>query len=71
MGRVAPGSLAVVRLLTSLALNLAVVGVGSIVSATRKEENSVSADFSTATDVLVASGLFVLALARSLRPRFV
>jgi hypothetical protein len=47
----------------SLALNLVVVGAGSIVSATHKDENSVSADFSTATDVLVASGLFVLAVA--------
>ena len=45
----------------SLALNLAVVGVGSIVSATHKDEGSVSADFSTTTDVLVACGLFVLA----------
>lgn len=47
----------------SLALNSAVVGAGSIVSATHKDENSVSADFSTPTDVLVATGLFVLAAA--------
>ena len=47
----------------SLALNSAVVGIGSIVSATHKDENSVSADFSTVTDVLVASGLFVVAIA--------
>lgn len=47
----------------SLALNLVVVGAGSIVSATHKDENSVSADFSTVTDVLLASGLFVLAVA--------
>ena len=47
----------------SLALNAAVVGVGSIVSATHKEENSVSADFSTQTDVLVATVLFVVAAA--------
>jgi hypothetical protein len=45
----------------SLALNSAVVGVGSIVSALHKEENSVSADFSTATDVLVAAALLGLA----------
>jgi hypothetical protein len=60
----------------SLALNLAVVGVGSIVSATHKEENSVSVDFSTTTDVLVAAGLFgaaialaAIALRVDLRPR--
>lgn len=47
----------------SLALNSAVVGAGSIVSATHKDENSVSADFSTPTDVLIATGLFVLAAA--------
>ena len=47
----------------SLALNLVGVGAGSIVSATHKDENSVSADFSTVTDVLLASGLFVLAVA--------
>jgi hypothetical protein len=45
----------------SLALNSAVVGAGSIVSALHKQENSVSAEFSTATDVLVAGGLFVVA----------
>lgn len=47
--------------LLSLALNSAVVGVGSIISATHKDEGSVSADFSTATDVLIATGLLVLA----------
>ena len=47
----------------SLALNSAVVGAGSIVSATHKDENSVSAGFSTTTDVLIATGLFVLAAA--------
>lgn len=47
----------------SLALNSAVVGAGSIVSATHKHENSVSAGFSTPTDVLIATGLFVLAAA--------
>lgn len=46
----------------SLAVNLAVVGLGSIVSAQHKAENSVSADFSTQTDVLVATGLFVVAI---------
>jgi hypothetical protein len=49
--------------LMSLALNSAVVGAGSIVSATHKEQNSVSVGFSTTTDVLVATGLFVLAAA--------
>jgi hypothetical protein len=47
----------------SLALNSAVVGAGSIVSATHKDENSVSVGFSTTTDVLVATGLVVLAAA--------
>ncbi len=47
----------------SLALNSAVVGAGSIVSATHKDENSVSAGFSTTTDVLIATALFVLAAA--------
>lgn len=46
----------------SLALNLAVLGAGSIVSATHKEENSVSAEFSTLTDVVLAVGLFGLAI---------
>jgi hypothetical protein len=45
----------------SVALNSAVVGAGSIVSATHKDENSVSVGFSTTTDVLIATGLFVLA----------
>lgn len=47
----------------SLALNSAVVGAGSILSATHKDDNSVSVDFSTSTDVLTATGLFVLAAA--------
>jgi hypothetical protein len=46
----------------SLSLNSAVVGVGSIVSATHKAENSVSADFSHSTDVLVATCLFLAAI---------
>ncbi len=49
--------------LTSLALNAAVVGAGSLVSAAHKDEGSVSAAFSTPTDVLVAVVLFVLAAA--------
>lgn len=49
--------------LMSLALNSAVVGVGSIVSAAHKDEGSVSADFTTTTDFLVAAGLFVLTAA--------
>jgi hypothetical protein len=57
------GRSAAFGVLVSLALNSAVVGAGSIVSATHKEENSVSVDFSTLTDVLVATGLFVLAAA--------
>jgi cytochrome bd-type quinol oxidase subunit 2 len=47
----------------SLALNLAIVAAGSVVSATHKDEGSVSADFSTTTDVLLASVLLVLAAA--------
>ncbi len=49
--------------LMSLGLNSAVVGVGSVVSAAHKAENSVSADFTTTMDVLVAAGLFVLGAA--------
>lgn len=52
--------------LASLSLNAAVVGVGSIVSATHKNENSVSQDFSTLSDVLVAVGLFVVAASLAL-----
>ena len=52
--------------LASLALNTAVVGAGSIVSAQHKAENSVSAGFSTTTDVLVASVLFVMAIVLTL-----
>jgi hypothetical protein len=47
----------------SVALNSAAVGAGSIVSAAHKEENSVSSNFSTMTDVLVATGFFALAAA--------
>jgi hypothetical protein len=54
---------AVFGVLVSLAVNSAVVGLGSVVSAMHKDEASVSADFSTVTDVLVASVLFVLAAA--------
>ncbi len=46
----------------SAAANLGAVGLGSIVSATHKDEGSVSADFSTTTDMLVAAGLFAAAL---------
>jgi cellobiose-specific phosphotransferase system component IIC len=52
-----------VGVLASLALNSAVVGAGSIVSAAHKDDGSVSAAFSTQTDVLVATGLFVVACA--------
>jgi hypothetical protein len=55
-GRVVSG------VLMSVALNAAAVGAGSVVSALHKAENSVSADFSTTTDVLVAAGLFATAL---------
>ena len=41
----------------SAAINLLVVGLGSIVSAQHKDEGSVSADFSTTTDVIVAACL--------------
>lgn len=50
----------------SVSLNAAAVGVGSIVSAQHKDENSVSQGFSTTTDVLVASGLFAIALVAGL-----
>ncbi len=49
--------------LMSLGMNSAVVGLGSIVSAMHKDEGSVSAAFSTTTDVLVAAGLFAAAVA--------
>ena len=55
------GSRAIFGVLASLALNSFAVGVGSIVSATHKDEGSVSADFTTTADVLVAAGLFVVA----------
>ena len=41
----------------AVTLNLVAVGLGSIVSATHKDENSVSANFSTTTDVLIAVAL--------------
>jgi len=44
-------------------LHLVVLGIGSIISATHKADNSVSASFSTTTDVLVAIGLFAPAFA--------
>ena len=47
----------------SLSVNMVFLAAGSIVSATHKDEGSVSADFSTATDVLVFCGLLVLAAA--------
>ena len=46
----------------TITLNLAALGAGSIVSATHKDENSVSADFSTTTDVAVAVALLAPAL---------
>jgi Co/Zn/Cd efflux system component len=49
-------------LVAGATLNLVVVGIGSIISATHKAENSVSANFSTTTDVLVAVGLFAPAI---------
>ncbi|WP_148046074.1 hypothetical protein [Nocardioides marmoriginsengisoli] len=45
----------------SLALNTAAVGIGSIASAANKDQQSVSAAFSTTTDVLVAMSLFGVA----------
>ena len=41
----------------AVTLNLVAVGLGSIVSATHKDENSVSANFSTTIDVLIAVAL--------------
>lgn len=49
--------------LASLSTNAAAVGLGSIVSAANKDQGSVSADFSHATDVLVALGLLTAAVA--------
>ena len=46
----------------TIALNLVVLGAGSIVSATHKDENSVSADFSTTTDVVIAVALLAPAV---------
>jgi hypothetical protein len=48
-------------ILASLALNATAVGIGSIVSAFNKDQHSVSADFSTTTDVLAAAALLGLA----------
>lgn len=47
---------------TGATLHLVVLGIGSIISATHKDEGSVSADFSTTTDVLVAIALFAPAI---------
>jgi len=55
------GRRAVFTVLASLALNSLAIGFGSIISATHKDEGSVSSDFSTTTDVLVATGLFLIA----------
>ena len=46
----------------TVTLNLVVLGLGSIVSATHKEENSVSAELSTTTDVIIAAALLGPAL---------
>ena len=46
----------------AVTINLVAVGLGSIVSATHKDENSVSADFSTTTDVVIAVALLGPAL---------
>lgn len=48
---------AAVTVPTSLSLNALAVAVGSVVSAANKDQNSVSAAFSTTTDVLVAGSL--------------
>ena len=57
------GHRAAVAVLTSAALNAVVVAAGSVVSAAHKAEGSVSADFSTTTDVLVVVVLLVVAVA--------
>jgi hypothetical protein len=44
-------------ILISLAMNLTVVGIGSIVSALNADQNSVTAEYSLTTDVLLAAGL--------------
>lgn len=49
----------------SISINLLAVGVGSMISARYKDEGSVSAAFSTSTDVLVAGGLFAGAIIAS------
>lgn len=58
-----PGRRAAFGVLACLSLNSAVVCVGSVISAMHKAENSVSANFSTRTDVLVATSLFLAAIA--------
>ncbi|MCZ4499552.1 MAG: hypothetical protein JWQ74_2105 [Marmoricola sp.] len=49
--------------LTSLSINALAVGIGSIASAANKDQGSVSADFSTTTDVVVALALLGVAVA--------
>lgn len=56
-------------ILSSVSLNATVVAIGSIVSAKHKAEGSVSATFSTATDVSVATGLFLIAVCFALMAR--
>lgn len=58
----------------SLAVHLTVVGIGSIVSAYYADQNSVTAEYSLTTDILLASGLLGTAavagwLAFRARPR--
>jgi hypothetical protein len=59
---------------TSIAINLVVVGIGSIVSAMNADQGSVTAEYSWTTDVLLAAGLLGPAavgawIAVHLRPR--
>jgi len=59
---------------TSIAINLAVVGIGSIVSAMNADQNSVTAEYPWTTDALLAAGLIGSAaisgwIAVRLRPR--
>jgi hypothetical protein len=58
----------------SIAINFALVGIGSIVSAMNADQNSVTAEYAWTTDVLLAAGLFGVAavagrVAVRLRPR--
>jgi hypothetical protein len=55
--------------LSSLSLNATVVGIGSVVSSEHKAEGSVSATFSTTTDVMVAACLCLAALGCALAAR--